>query len=91
MARKRTIGLGRSGNKRRKSAGQESSTGQLRESEQPLKSAQQEAIPILNFRDINAQAFWSEYISHRKPVLIRGQADWDIGHWQTDYLQSKAV
>ncbi len=91
MARKRNSGPGRSGNKRRKSAGQETSTGQLRESEQPLKSAQQEAIPTIEFCDITPRAFWSEYISHRKPVLIRGQADWDIGHWQTDYLQSKAV
>lgn len=91
MGRKRTTGSGRSGNKRAKTAGQETSTSQPKESEQPLKSAQQGVIPTLEFRDITPDAFWSEYISQRKPVLIHGQGDWGTGHWQTKYLQSKAV
>lgn len=91
MGRKRATVTGTLGNKRAKTVGQESSTVQAKGSEEPLRSAQQEAIPSLHFRDISPDDFWSEYISQRKPVLIRGQGDWGTEHWQTDYLESIAV
>lgn len=79
------------GNKRTKLAGQEPSTTHGKQTDQRLKSVQQQGITSLDFRDITPDAFWSEYVSQRKPVLIRGQPDWGFGHWQTDYLKSKAV
>ncbi|BDA43071.1 probable bifunctional peptidase and (3S)-lysyl hydroxylase Jmjd7 at N-terminal half [Coccomyxa sp. Obi] len=90
MGRKRPTASSTIDSKRTKTAGHGTSTIQARVSEQPLRSAQQESIPSVDISDITPDAFWSEYISQRKPVLIRGQVDWGTRHWQTGYLESKA-
>ncbi|CAD7702113.1 unnamed protein product [Ostreobium quekettii] len=59
-----------------------------------LQAPHREAIPAIQAERLDATQFWAEFVSRRRPVVIKGHPkdpEWRASQlWSLDYLRSKA-